>query len=341
MRPVRWGILSTAAIGTAKVIPAMQRADLCDVAAIASRDIDKAKAAAEALGIPKAYGSYAELLADPEIEAVYNPLPNHLHAPLSIQAAEAGKHVLCEKPLALTAAEAQTLVEARDRTGVVIQEAFMVRCHPQWRRTRELVRSGAVGELRAVQGLFSYYNRDPSNIRNMAAIGGGGLYDIGCYPITGARYLFEAEPTRAVGLIERDPEWGIDRLTTAILEFPNGHASFTCSTQMAPYQRMQICGTKARIEIEIPFNAPPDEPCRIFIDDGSRLGSASAAVEEFPVVDQYTEQGTAFARAVRGAAPLEFPLEDAVRGMRVIDALFRSAQSGMCVSVQSAAACAG
>ena len=328
MRPVRWGVLSTAKIGTGKVIPAMQRAKLCDVAAIASRDIEKAKAAADALGIPQAYGSYAELLADPQIEAVYNPLPNHLHVPLSLQAAEAGKHVLCEKPLALTAAEAQTLVEARDRAGVLIQEAFMVRYHPQWRRARELVRSGAVGELRAVQGLFSYDNRDPGNIRNMAAIGGGGLYDIGCYPIVGARFLFAAEPTRVVGLIDRDPEWKIDRLTTAILDFPNGQASFTCSTQLAPYQRMQICGTKARIEIEIPFNAPADKPCRIFIDDGSRLGNAGIAVEEFPVSDQYAEQGNAFSRAIRSGEPLEFPLEDAVQGMRIVDAVFRSAESG-------------
>ena len=328
MQPVRWGVLSTAKIGTGKVIPAMQRAELCDVAAIASRDIEKAKAAADALGIPQAYGSYAGLLADPQIEAVYNPLPNHLHVPLSMQAAEAGKHVLCEKPLALTAAEAQTLVEARDRAGVLIQEAFMVRYHPQWRRARELVRSGAVGELRAVQGLFSYDNRDPGNIRNMAAIGGGGLYDIGCYPIVGARFLFAAEPTRVVGLIDRDPEWKIDRLTTAILDFPNGQASFTCSTQLAPYQRMQICGTKARIEIEIPFNAPADKPCRIFIDDGSRLGNAGIAVEEFPVSDQYAEQGNAFSRAIRSGEPLEFPLEDAVQGMRIVDAVFRSAESG-------------
>jgi predicted dehydrogenase len=328
MQPVKWGILSTAKIGTVKVIPAMQKAELCDVVAIASRDKATAEAAANQLGIPKAYGSYAELLTDPEIEAVYNPLPNHLHVPLSIQAAEAGKHVLCEKPLALTADEAQTLVDARDRTGVLIQEAFMVRYHPQWRRARELVRSGAIGELRAVQGLFSYRNLDPNNIRNMAGIGGGGLYDIGCYPITGARFLFETEPTRVVGLIDRDPELKIDRLTTAILDFPNGQASFTCSTQIAPYQRMQIVGTKARIEIEIPFNAPPDEPCRIFIDDGSKLGNAGIEVEEFPIIDQYGEQGNVISRAIRTGEPLEFPLETAVQGMRIIDAVFRSASTG-------------
>ncbi len=329
MQPVKWGILSTAKIGTVKVIPAMQKAELCDVVAIASRDKAIADKAANQLGIPKAYGSYAELLADPEIEAIYNPLPNHLHVPLSIQAAEAGKHVLCEKPLALTADEAQTLVDARDCAGVLIQEAFMVRYHPQWRRARELVRSGAIGELRAVHGLFSYCNLDPNNIRNMAGIGGGGLYDIGCYPITAARYLFETEPTRVVSLIDRDPELKIDRLTTAILDFPNGQASFTYSTQIAPYQRMQIVGTKARIEIEIPFNAPPDEPCRIFIDDGSKLGNAGIEVEKFPVIDQYGEQGNVVSRAIRSGEPLEFPLETAVQGMRIIDAVFRSANTGV------------
>ncbi len=279
MKPVKWGIISTAKIGVQKVIPAMQRGELCDIVAIGSRDLAKAQKVAADLGIPRAYGSYEELLADPEIEAVYNPLPNHLHVPLSIQAAEAGKHVLCEKPIAMDAAEARKLVEARDRTGVVIAEAFMVRWHPQWRRAREIVRSGRIGELRSVQGSFNYFNADPANIRNQADIGGGGLMDIGCYPIVGSRFLFEAEPKRVVGMIERDPEMGTDRLTSALLEFDAGQASFTCSTQLVPYQRMQIFGTKGRIEIEIPFNAPPDKPCRIFVDDGSILGGASAKEE--------------------------------------------------------------
>jgi len=329
MKPVRWGVLSTARIGLQKVIPAMQRAHHCDIVAIASRDLSKAREAAESLGIPKAYGSYEELLADPEIEAVYNPLPNHLHVPLSVQAARAGKHVLCEKPVALTASEAGELIEARDAAGVLVQEAFMVRYHPQWLRARDLVRSGEVGDLRAVQGFFSYNNRDPRNIRNIADIGGGGLYDIGCYPITGARFLFEAEPSRVVSLIERDPEWGIDRLTSAILQFPSGHATFTCSTQLNPYQRMQILGTEGRIEIEIPFNAPVDVPCRIFLDDGSVLGNRGVTVEELPVTDQYTAQGEVISRAIRNAEPLEFPLENAVWSMRIIDAVFRSAESGL------------
>jgi predicted dehydrogenase len=328
MEPVRFGVISTARIGIEKVIPAMQRSRHTRIVAIASRDRARAEAAAAALGIARAYGSYAELLEDPEIEAVYNPLPNHLHVPISVEAATAGKHVLCEKPVALTASEAERLIEARERAGVLIQEAFMVRHHPQWRRARELVRAGRLGDLRVVQGSFSYMNRDPQNVRNQAGIGGGGLYDIGCYPIVTARFLFESEPTRVVGQIEYDPNFETDRLACALLEFPRGQALFVCSTQLVPYQRMQIFGTEGRIEIEIPFNAPPDRPCRIFVDDGSRLADASAETESFEVVDQYTLQGDAFARAIREGMPLEFPLEDAISNMRVIDAIFRSGRSG-------------
>ena len=328
MKPVRWGILSTAKIGLQKVIPAMQQSETCEIRAIASRNLSAAQNAAGELGIPVAYGSYDDLLADSEIEAIYNPLPNHLHVPWSVRAAEAGKHVLCEKPIALDANEARTLIEARDSAGVLIQEAFMVRYHPQWLRVRELVRAGRIGTLRSVQGFFSYNNRDPQNIRNIADIGGGGLYDIGCYPITGARFVFEGEPARVMGLIERDPEWGIDRLTSAILEFAGGHATFTCSTQIVPYQRIHFFGTSGRIEIEIPFNAPPDRPCRIFIDDGKQLGNLGVQVEELPTTDQYTAQGEVFSAAIRSGAALEFPLANAVHGMRIIDAVFRSAETG-------------
>jgi predicted dehydrogenase len=328
MEPVRFGIISTAKIGIQKVIPALQQSARCRVLAIASRDLTRARAAAEALGIARAYGSYAELLRDPEIEAVYNPLPNHLHVPISIEAAAAGKHVLCEKPIALTAAEAQKLLEARDNAGVVIQEAFMVRCHPQWLRARTLVREGRIGELRVVQGSFSYMNTDPANVRNQAGIGGGGLYDIGCYPIVTARFLFEAEPIRAASQIEYDPNFETDRLASVLLQFPAGQALFYCSTQLVPYQRMQILGTAGRIEIEIPFNAPPDRPCRIFVDDGSQLGDGSARLETFDVVNQYTVQGDLFARAIREGTPPPFPLEDAVKNMRVLDAVFRAGKSG-------------
>src|SRR6266704_1151678 len=252
---VKWGVLGAASIATRKAIPAMQKGEWSAVTAIASRDLNKAKDAAGKLGIEKAYGSYEELLADPEIEAIYNPLPNHLHVPWSIKAAEAGKHVLCEKPLSLTVAEAKTLLAVRDRSDVKIGEAFMVKTHPQWLKTRDLVRRGVIGELRAIVGAFSYFNRDPKNVRNIAEWGGGGLMDIGCYPITTSRWVFGEEPLRVAGIAERDPEFGTDRLASAILEFPSGQSVFSCGTQLVRYQRLQFLGTKGRIEIKIPFNA--------------------------------------------------------------------------------------
>jgi predicted dehydrogenase len=325
---VRWGVLGVARIATKKVIPGMQKGEWCEIAAIASRDLRKAQAAASELGIPKAYGSYEELLNDPEIEAVYNPLPNQLHVPWTIKAAEAGKHVLCEKPLGLNADDARALLSARDRAGVKIGEAFMVRTHPQWVRTREIIESGRIGTLRSVMGFFSYFNRDPANIRNMLECGGGGLMDIGCYPITSSRFVFREEPVRVMGLIERDPEWKIDRLASAILDFPSGQSIFTCSTQLVPYQRMQFFGTQGRVEVEIPFNAPNERPCRIFIDDGSDLLGGGIRMEEFATCDQYGVQGDAFSRAIRDGSEVPVSVEDAIKNMSVIDAIFRSTQSG-------------
>ncbi len=325
---VRWGILSTAGIGIKKVVPAMQKGEWVEVIAIASRDLQKAEEAAHALGIAKPYGSYEELLADPQVEAIYNPLPNQLHVPWSIRAAEAGKHVLCEKPLSMTVAEARSLLAVQQRTGVTIGEAFMVRTHPQWLRTRELIAGGRIGQLRSIQGFFSYFNTDPKNIRNIPECGGGALMDIGCYPINTSRFLFGEEPSRVSGLIDRDPILKVDRLTSAILEFPSGHAVFTCSTQLAPYQRMQLLGTRGRIEIEIPFNAPNDRPCRILIDDGRDLFGGGITVETFPTCDQYTIQGDAFSRAVREGKPAPVPLADGIKNMAVIEAVFRSAESG-------------
>ena len=327
-RKVRWGVLGAANIAVQKVIPAMQRGEWCEIAAIASRDANKAEQAAGDLDIPKAYGSYEDLLADPEVEAIYNPLPNHLHVPWSIRAAEAGKHVLCEKPVALDASQARKLFEAQARTGVKIGEAFMVRTHPQWLRARELVRAGRLGELRAIMGFFSYFNRDAANIRNVHAWGGGGLMDIGCYPINTSRFIFGEEPRRVMALLERDPEMQTDRLTSGMLDFPSGQSVFTCSTQLVPYQRMQLFGTAGRIEIEIPFNAPNHRPCRIFVDDGSDLFGAGVETESFPVCDQYTIQGDLFSRAIRGEGEVPVPLEDAIRNMAVIDALVKSAESG-------------
>jgi predicted dehydrogenase len=328
IRKVRWGVLGGADIAVKKVIPAMQRGHWCEVAALASRDMQKAEQVAGALNIQKAYGSYEDLLADPDIEAVYNPLPNHLHVPWSIRCAEAGKHVLCEKPVALDAGEARQLLQVRARTGVKIGEAFMVRTHPQWLRTRELIRAGRIGELRSIQGFFSYFNTDPANIRNVHAWGGGGLMDIGCYPINTSRFILGEEPRRVMALVERDPEMRIDRLVSCLLDFSSGQSVFTCATQLVPYQRMQFFGTRGRLEIEIPFNAPNDRPCRIFLDDGADLFGQGVQIETFPACDQYTIQGDLFSRAVRGEGEVPVSVEDAVRNMAVLDALARSAESG-------------
>jgi predicted dehydrogenase len=297
----------------------MQRSELCDVVAIASRDISKARAAADSLGIARAYGSYEELLADPDIEAVYIPLPNHLHVPWTIAAAEAGKHVLCEKPIALNAEEARTLLAVRERTGVQIAEAFMVRTHPQWLAVRVLVRSGSIGELRLISGQFSYFKIDPNDVRNKAEWGGGGLMDIGCYLVMIARWLFDAEPLEVKAFMELDPVFGVDRLTSWIMRFEKGQAHFACGTQLVPYQRVQICGTERRIEVEKPFVIGPDEPTRVLIDSGGLEGRVD--VIDIAAADQFALQGDAFSRAVRGAGITPMVLEDSIANMAVLDAL--------------------
>lgn len=329
---LRWGVLGAAKIALVKVIPAMQRGQFSQVTAIASRQAEKASQAAAELGIPKAYGSYEELLSDPDIDAIYNPLPNHLHVPWSIRAAEAGKHVLCEKPIGLSSDECRQLMAVRDRTGVKISEAFMVRTHPQWLRTRDLIRAGNIGELRSIIGSFSYFNRDPENIRNIREWGGGALMDIGCYPIQISRFLYQREPVRVFGAFDRDPVMQVDRLVSGILDFASGQSAFTCGTQMAPYQRVQVLGTTGRIEVEIPYNAPPDRPTRIFIDEGSGLRS-----EEFEVCDQYTLQGDRFAEAVSDLGEVPTPLEDSLANMIAIEALFASEQAGAWAQVKQEA----
>ncbi len=334
--PIRWGVLGAANIAVKKVIPGMKQCRYSVVAAIASRDGERARDAARETGIPHSYGSYEELLADKEIDAIYNPLPNHLHVPWTKKAAEAGKHVLCEKPLSLTAEEAEELLAVRQKTQVKIGEAFMVRTHPQWLRARELVRGGAIGELRSISSAFSYFNRDPKNIRNVPQFGGGAVMDIGCYPITMSRFFFEREPARVVGLIDRDPEMGTDRLSSALLDFSPGQAVFTCSTQLVPFQRMQVFGTKGRIELEIPYNIPPNEPSRIFIDDGAQLAGKSSRIEAFPEADQYALQADAFSRAILDNTEVPVPLEDAIANMRVIEAVLRSGETGKWENVAAA-----
>src|ERR1700682_5836760 len=288
----------------------MRGSALAQVVAIASRDIGKARAAANRLGIPRSYGSYQELIDDPDIEAIYNPLPNHLHVPWSIRAAEQGKHVLCEKPIAWNAREALDLIEARDRTGVQIGEAFMVRTHPQWLKVKEIVESGRIGELRLIAGHFSYYRRDRDDIRSRVEWGGGALMDVGCYPITISRWLFGAEPTEVVGLIERDPEMKIDRLTSGLLRFERGQATFSCAMQLVPHQAMQIFGTTGRIGVEIPFNPPLGDECRVFVDDGRDVAGGGIETITFPPVDQYSVQADRFSEAIRGVGSVPVSLED-------------------------------
>jgi predicted dehydrogenase len=326
-KSVKWGILGVASIAVRKVIPGMQKSDWSKITGIASRDLAKAQAAGRELGIPKAYGSYDDLLADSEIEAIYNPLPNHLHVPWSIKGAEAGKHVLCEKPIGLNAAEVAELMRVRDRSNVKIGEAFMVKTHPQWLRVKELIRSGKIGKLKSIITVFSYFNRDPANVRHKPEWGGGGLLDIGSYPVTLSRWLFGEEPKRVMGALELDPEFGTDRLASGVMEFSNGHSVFSCGTQTNYFQRMEILGTTGRLAVEMPFNAPTDRPTHITIADGMAIYNGKVEVEEIPACDQYTIQGDVFSRAIREDSEVPVPLEDALANMKVIDAIFRSART--------------
>jgi len=321
---VRWGILSTANIGVNKVIPAMQKGQYSEVVGLASRNLASAQAAAAKLGLAKAYGSYEELLADPEIDAIYNPLPNDLHISWSIKALEAGKHVLCEKPLALNADEAQLLADAGQKyPHLKLMEAFMYRHNLQWQATRKMVQEGRIGDLKTIQSFFSYFLDDPNNIRNIPENGGGGLFDIGCYNISLSRFIFGKEPERVLGLVDFDPNLKTDRLASVILDFGNGTSStFTCSTQLVPFQRVNIFGTTGRIEIEIPFNAPEDRPNKVWVTTGGQT-----ELIDLPTVDQYTIQGDLFSQAVLDDTPVPTPIEDGVANMRVIDRVFESART--------------
>lgn len=322
-----WGIISTANIGMAKVTPAIQKSAHSQVIAISSRDLASAEAAARELGISKAYGSYEEMLADPEIDAVYNPLPNHLHVDLTLQAARAGKHVLCEKPMGLNVGDTARLRELPE--GILVTEAFMVRYHPQWQRAREIARSGEIGDVRAVNCVFSYFNMDARNVRNMADVGGGGIMDIGCYAVTAGRYFLEDEPERVVALVDRDPNFKTDRLASVIGDFGGGRQlAFTVSTQLVPHQRFEILGTKGRIEIVIPVNAPADTATALVIDTGLSLDGHLARREIIAPCDQYAEQAEAFALAVLEGKNLPYGIKDAISSMKVLDAIFESEKRG-------------
>lgn len=327
--PLRWGVLSTARIATNKVIPAIQGSERGEVVALSSRSLEVALRAASAVDhpnmepVPIAYGSYEELLADPNIDAIYNPLPNHLHVPWTIRALEAGKHVLCEKPLSLNADEARELVAAAEaHPSLMVMEAFMYRFHPQWIKAKELVESGEFGTLRGIQAWFSYFTDDPANIRHRAEWGGGALFDIGCYPVSLSRWLFDAQPNRVLGAFDIDAEFGVDRLISAILEFDHGRADFTASMQTHPYQRVNLVFEHGRYEIEIPFNAPANEVTTAWL---STAGGTQQL--QFDACDQYGLQADAFAKAIASGRPAPTPLSDAVDNMAVLDALVVSAQS--------------
>ncbi len=322
-RKINWGILSTAKIGLEKVIPAIQKSSSSNVLGIASRNAGRSARAANDLGIQKSYASYEALIADPEIDAIYNPLPNHMHVDWTLAAARAGKHVLCEKPIGLNADDARRLLQCPD--NVLIAEAFMVRYHPQWLRVRDLVRSGELGEVRAIQAAFSYFNTDGSDIRNRPDAGGGAMMDIGCYPITAGRFLFENEPVQVMALIDRDPEFKTDRMASVVADFGRGRQlSFVVSTQLCPYQTLNVLGTKARAEIMIPYNAPSDEETAVVIDDGQSLDGSLAGCEILPACDQYTEQAEKFSQAILTGAALPYGIADSIASMRVLDAVFAS-----------------
>jgi predicted dehydrogenase len=330
MAKLRWGILGTSNFARNKILPALRHCQNAEVSSIASRSLARAQAVAEQFGIAKPYGNYEELLADTAIDVIYIPLPNHLHVSWSIRALEAGKHVLCEKPVALSSAEARKLLDAAGRyPRLKVMEAFMYRFHPQWQHAKKLVLEGGIGELRTIHSFFSYFNSDGENIRNKPEAGGGGLMDIGCYNISLSRFIFDAEPWRVMGILEYDPRFRTDRLTSGILDFARGTATFSCSTQLDLYQRVNILGTTGRIEIEIPFNAPPDKPCRLWHQRGKQIDEIF-----FDACDQYTLQADQFSLAVLNNTPVPTPLTDAVNNMKVIESVVESGKRNTWVAIE-------
>lgn len=317
--PLRLGLLSTARINRRILAPARE-SELVEVAAVASRDRSRAEAYAREHGIGRSHGSYEELLADPEVDAVYIALPNALHVEWSQRAIEAGKHVLCEKPLALSSTDARRMIDASNQAGVILMEAFMYRLHPLWQEVRRLIGAGTIGELVAFQSFFSYRNLDPTDIRNQVTTGGGALLDIGCYPVNAARMLFGSEPGEVKALIRRHPDFGTDVITSALLDFGSRHATFTVSTMLEPHQRVDLVGSEGRLRIEIPFNIPPDRPNRIAIFAGGRPPvDPGVKVVEIPTSDQYGVQADAFAAAVRSGGPVPTDPIDAVRNLEVLE----------------------
>ena len=323
MKPVTWGVLSVASHFVGRINTNVRKSPLNVVQAISSRSMERAKAAASRLGIPRAYGSYADLLADKEIEAVYIPLPNKLHAEWVKKAADAGKHVLCEKPFAMNAEEAQEAFDYGKRKGVLVMESLMYRFHPQWIRAGEIVRDGELGEIHAVNAFFSYMIPYPGNVRNIPEIGGGGMRDVGSYCVSAARFLMGVEPKRVLALMHRDPGLKTDTLSTGVLDFGKARSVFTVGTQTQAWQQVDVVGSGGRLTVHIPFNANPDTPAQITVT----AWNGTRAVYT-PVADQFVEVFDAFSRAVRAGGPVPQPPEDTVANQKVIDALFKSEKSG-------------
>lgn len=317
----RWGVLSTAKIGREHLLPAMVEAENGVLAAIASRDLSKAKALAERFGARHAFGSYEDLLASNEVDGVYIPLPTSQHVEWTAKAIQAGKHVLVEKPLALDAKDIAPLIKLRDASKVLVCEAFMVIYHPQWIKVRDLIASGAIGRLRHVQGAFSYYNVDPNNMRNQLDLGGGALPDIGVYPTVSTRFSTGKEPLRVQATIERDKKFGTDIYSSIRADFGDFELSFYLSTQMAARQVMVFHGEKGFIEVFSPFNAGLYDHHRVELHNQNHT---EAQVFRFPGTQQYRLEVETFARAAQGGKERVFTLEESVLNQKVIDAIFRA-----------------
>lgn len=324
---LNWGVLGAAKIAIEKVIPAMASSDQYQVYGIASRDPAKAKATADRLNIPKAFGSYEEMIADPDIHVIYNPLPNHLHVEYTLKCIEAGKHVLCEKPIALNSADVKKLIAARNKYQVKVGEAFMVKTHPQWIKARKLVQEGALGKVKLVQGCFSYFNNDPDNIRNIEAYGGGAMWDIGCYPVMTSRFVLREEPLKVMALMEFDDAFDTDILSSVIIQFPSAQAVFSVGTQIVRYQRMHFFGEGKRLEVMVPFNAPNDKSCHLIIDEGD-IFQENVEKISIHLCDQYAIQAEAFTKAIKENIKEPVSLEEALANTLVLEAIFKSAKEG-------------
>jgi predicted dehydrogenase len=330
---VNWGVLGAANIAVKHALPGMREAPSAKLLAIASRDLGKAQAVAQALGVPRAYGSYDALLADGEIDAVYVPLPNPLHFEWSLRALEAGKDVLCEKPLCLSSEQISELCAARDRSGRKIEEAFAYRNHPQWTKVLEIIASGTLGAVRSVHGTLAKQFLDPTDIRNNPNDGGGGIYDLGSYAISACNMIFGRKPARVVAALERDPAFGIDRLSSALLDYGDAHAAFTVATQAGSsawgsHQQLSILCAQGWLRLEFPYSQVRPTECRVEIGDATSVGAFPTSTLSFAAINQFALQAERFSRLVRGEAVRAWPIEEARDTLRTIEGLFESARTG-------------